>query len=328
MPLRTNAPGRSLAAVILLLMSAVGALAQSATDGSTPVGHSPGAPAGSYSLSGFDNINFFNGNLNFSLPLLQMQGRGGTGHAIQLKIERKWTMNKGPAFFYAFSSGWQEIEAGYGAGALEGRLVVVGSLDECVQGAEAETLVRLTFTAPDGTEYELHDQKTNGASGLTIYSGNCTLQGTPDRGRVFVSSDGSAVTFVSDANITDANGAAFPAAGYLMMRDGSRFRIDAGKVTWMRDRNGNRTSYEYTNDQLSRVVDSLERSATITYRPQTGNNSEQIVYRGSGGATRTLRVWYTTLEQALRLNSGYAPPNLSPVVPRVERDEHHYLFQP
>ena len=59
----------------------VGALAvsicgQTAIDGSTPPGQSPGAPAGSFALSGFDNVNLFNGNLNFSLPVMRIGGRG------------------------------------------------------------------------------------------------------------------------------------------------------------------------------------------------------------------------------------------------------------
>jgi RHS repeat-associated protein len=297
-----NIVPRSLAVVFCIFVLAASAFAQSATDGTSPVGYTPGAPGGSYALSGFDNINFFNGNLNFSLPLLQLQGRGGAGHAIQLQRENKWTMFKGPYTFTAHSNGWQNIQAGYGAGALEGRLA--GMLDDCNPGFEAETLLRLTFTAPDGTEYELRDQLTNGASGSTIYGENCVLLGTPNRGRIFVTSDGSAVTFISDVNITDANSEGYQPSGYLLLRDGSRFRIDVGKVTWMRDHNGNRASYEYTNNQVTRVVDSLGRSVTIRYRGQTGNSSEEVIYSGSGGASRTIRIWYAPLNQALR--SGYA----------------------
>ncbi|HEY3104509.1 MAG TPA: hypothetical protein VGJ69_13030, partial [Pyrinomonadaceae bacterium] len=47
-----------------------------ATNGSTPAGLTPGAPAGSYGLSGFDNINLYNGNMNFRLPLISIGGRG------------------------------------------------------------------------------------------------------------------------------------------------------------------------------------------------------------------------------------------------------------
>jgi hypothetical protein len=65
-----------LASIVALL--SISANAQtSATDGSTPAGMAPGAPAGSYSLGGFETVNYFNGNLNFNLPLLQVVGAAG-----------------------------------------------------------------------------------------------------------------------------------------------------------------------------------------------------------------------------------------------------------
>ena len=79
------------------LRSRLGSLvanAQSATDGSTPTGMSPGAPAGSYSLTGFENVNLFNGKLNFHLPLLQVGGRGSAGYTINLNLERQWRTRK------------------------------------------------------------------------------------------------------------------------------------------------------------------------------------------------------------------------------------------
>src|SRR5712692_4266958 len=56
---------RSLAVVTALVISVICAHAQtSATDGTTPAALAAGAPAGSYSLSDFERINLFNGNLN------------------------------------------------------------------------------------------------------------------------------------------------------------------------------------------------------------------------------------------------------------------------
>lgn len=115
---------RFLVGVLFLLASAIGTFGQSsATDGATPAGYTAGAPAGSYPLSGFDRVNFFNGNLNFNLPFLQLKGRGGSGHSFGLKIERKWRKMKVTNAPYAVGSGgWQSIQAGYGAGGLEGRI--------------------------------------------------------------------------------------------------------------------------------------------------------------------------------------------------------------
>ena len=84
---------RSIAAVgAFILFSLAPAQAQSSypTDGGTPMGLKPGTPAGSYSLSCFDNINLYNGNLNFRLPLISIGGRGSAAHTIMLPIEQQW----------------------------------------------------------------------------------------------------------------------------------------------------------------------------------------------------------------------------------------------
>ncbi|HEY3104510.1 MAG TPA: hypothetical protein VGJ69_13035, partial [Pyrinomonadaceae bacterium] len=67
----------SAAAFVLLLSTTAGkGQTTNASNGSTPAGLTPGAPAGSYGLSGFDNINLYNGNMNFRLPLISIGGRG------------------------------------------------------------------------------------------------------------------------------------------------------------------------------------------------------------------------------------------------------------
>jgi hypothetical protein len=65
----------------------------------------------------------------------------------------------------------------------------------------------------------------------------------PERGTTFVTTDGTSATFISDSTIYDNLWAEeeeriYP-SGYLMTKDGTRFRIDYGKISWMRDRNGN-----------------------------------------------------------------------------------------
>jgi hypothetical protein len=56
------------------------------TDGKTPLALQPGAPAGSYALSELDNINPYNGSLNFRLPLLNVGGRGTAGYTMTLPM--------------------------------------------------------------------------------------------------------------------------------------------------------------------------------------------------------------------------------------------------
>jgi hypothetical protein len=73
-------------------MTASGQSVTSPTDGHTPLGLEAGAPAGSYALSGFDNINLFNGNLNFRMPLLHIGGRGSAQMTVMLPLELKWSV--------------------------------------------------------------------------------------------------------------------------------------------------------------------------------------------------------------------------------------------
>jgi hypothetical protein len=62
--------------LFLLVLTAQAQTSQTTTDKLTPSGLAPGAPAGSYPLSGFENINLFNGNLDLRLPLIALDGRG------------------------------------------------------------------------------------------------------------------------------------------------------------------------------------------------------------------------------------------------------------
>jgi hypothetical protein len=61
--------------ILLVLVWTANAHAQSLTDGQTPLGIAPGSPAGSYPLSGFEDVNLFNGHLSFRLPLAQAARR-------------------------------------------------------------------------------------------------------------------------------------------------------------------------------------------------------------------------------------------------------------
>jgi YD repeat-containing protein len=298
----------------------------SATDGKTPSGLSPGAPAGSYPLSGFENINPYNGNLNFRLPLLGVGGRGDARTAVTLAIDaKKWRVEHHVTThpdtgveldsYAPKPNWWTGIEPGYGPGVLQGRQVGEGarscSSDPFYRWYFYSTLTRLTFTAGDGTEYELRDQLTGGQPAAVS---NPCAQGA-SRGAVFVTADGTSATFVSDAVIYDTNKGAmsrptniYP-SGFLMLRDGTRYRIDGGRVTWLRDRNGNRVSFAYTQGRVTTITDSLGRQVTVVYdltdvAPYTFY--DEITYTGFGGATRTVRVRKGTLGNSFRPNSGYS----------------------
>jgi RHS repeat-associated protein len=168
-----------------------------------------------------------------------------------------------------------------------------------------QMLTRLTFTGPDGTEFELRDQLTNGKP---TYLGDvpCSDSGK-SRGKVFITADGSAATFISDAPIADhkvspmGTNDEVEVSGYLMMRDGTRYYIWKGLVQWARDRNGNRMNFAYDAfKRVQTVTDSLNRQVTITYAGTNGTSYDQINFNGFGGAARTIRVWRATLSASLR----------------------------
>ena len=295
-------------AFIVLLNGVAAAQTTSAIDGSTPLGLSPGAPSGSYALSGFGNVNLYNGNLNFHLPLVRSSGRGKAESVSLLELDTKWTVNHRPVgvdgdILDTPSTNWWTRNAGYGPGVLAGRQSGSGTFT-CSSNSHRyfQTLTRLTFIAGDGTEYELRDQASNGQP--TYLSNPCTAA-APSRGTVFVTSDGSAATFISDTTIYDKLGIGglsviYP-SGYLKLRDGTCFRIDSGNITWLRDRNGNKITFTY--DAYNRVVtitDSLNRQVTFSYADLTSTFSDQITLKGFGGATRTISVNYSNLANVLR----------------------------
>lgn len=302
---------------ILLMLMTVNAVAQRATDGATPLALSPGTPAGSYALSGFDNVNLYNGNLGFQLPLLAIGGRGAAQHSIVLPIKRKWTIEHfvSPEDVHSYlpdDDWWANNDpviggGAFGPGRIVGRYGTFGK-NRCIPSNETDdvytrTLTRLTFTGPDGTEIELRDQLSGGRSKAPICGGPGF-----SRGRVFVSADGSAMTFIADAVIVDEYrlGAwePFYPSGYLLLRDGTRYRFNNGSVEWIRDRNGNVLTFSYgtSNGQPWMIVtDALNHQVKVSSGPNLGSEtSTDITYQGFGGQGRTIRVVHTDLTRALR----------------------------
>lgn len=305
--------------VLLLVGFASATFAQSSpTDGSTALALSTGAPAGSYALSDFESINPYSGALNFRLPIFPVNGRGQAQYTITKKIEPKWVVDR---FYNAFedqfyyspqASTWDNIEPGYGVGALQGRWGGSFNSMNCNRGGGridklyTQTLTRLTFTAPDGTEYELRDTSTGGAPATVPV---CATSGF-SRGKVFVTSDGTAATFISDDVITDQylvdDYGPFTPSGYLMLPNGTRYRILNGFIQWIRDRNGNKVSFTYSGGALTQITDSLNRQVT----PGTG-----VTFKGAGGATRAVQVSTGSLSSVLR--AGYSLKTYAALFPEL-----------
>jgi RHS repeat-associated protein len=350
--------GYTLAAFLLLTLAAGGTLAQSTnpasstTSARTSAGMSPGSPAGTYSLSGFDDVNLFNGNMNFRLPLLAVGGRGSAGYTMTLATSaKKWQVKTDPVlsglclphfdidletgapvekiFCRQVDNGdsftpqwkqWNTLQVGYGPGVMQGRKIGVGTVvkktcDTCpvicnrVSPMYRYTLTRLTFITPDGTEYELRDEATGGKP-VPVEQARCNDASNTgaNRGRHFLSADGSAVTFVSDVDIDDEvrvstsslGSWVFNPSGVLYMRDGTSYRIDNGVVSLIRDRNGNQVTFYYGTTTV--ITDSLGRKVTVEYglTEEPYGKHDKITYYGFGGAERVIRVSKSRLSGVLR----------------------------
>lgn len=294
----------------LLFLLASGARAQSVTDGATPSGLAPGSPAGSYALGGFENVNLFNGSLDVHVPLLTIGGRGEAVAAVAVGVNPEPWIMKGTGVWQDW---WTTLKPGYGPGVLQGRRVGVkfeGVGQSCSQDGLTHyqwTRTTLTFIASDGTEYELRDRQTGGQ---WINAGANYCSTGPSRGTEFVTGDGTAATFISDATITDRNRyytniepIVFP-SGYLILRNGIRYRIVNGLVTWVRDRNGNMLNFTYglnsadpvTYRKVLSATDSLGRTVTFQYTA----SSDTINFAGFGAAARTITINRAELHTAFR----------------------------
>ncbi len=336
--LSTTAPGKKqgfryawlracFAALLLTIATANHVVAQTSMNGATPSGLAPGAPSGSFALSGFDNVNLYNGNMNFHLPLVSVGGRGGAGTVIGLPINQKWTVeqytggNPADPKYYPNSSWWKTTYGvPYAFSTIEGR---TGGdwIGSCMYNSQGDTepvygrtLLRLTFRALDGTEYELRDALTGGQPQNVPRLPNGCPASRPARGKVFVTTDGTSATFISDDDLYDDDALVNTylnetPSGYLLFRDGTRYRFDGGHLSWIRDRNGNRLTFTGSQSGTSpatTITDSLNRQIVITQSisHQTYGLCDSISYKGFGGAERTIWIAYTKLDSALR--SGYS----------------------
>ena len=337
---RLRPTGRSAA----LLLAAAGLVlggpqATSAQVGQTPPALLPGAPAGSYPVSDLEQVNLFNGNMLIRLQLLELKGRGDGAVTVTLPIEQHWRADEvEPNSYFPMFNWWRLGKPGYGPGHL------VRYIDGFNNGGTGLTrLTRIVFVSPDGTEYEFRDMPDNvdpddGDACLVTPGEPCV------RSSIFQTRDGSHMTFVSETPITDYD-TDLTLNGFLALKDGTHYTIVNGEIKEMRDRNGNRFTFAYTQPpqhdnyaytpargpQPSVITDSLNRQVTFAYAlPYNAgtnpNPTDFISFTGFAGAPRTIQVRYSKL--AASLIGGQSIGTLPTLFPNVAWGDATTLHNP
>ena len=294
----------------------------------------PGTPIGSYALSGFESVNPYSGKLNFSLPLISVDGRGSAGYTMNLKLQKSWSIEHNvydPNLYtpesetYPILHNYYPTDVEYGSnieiitgpGIMKAKLAGTNrfgaTLCNLRNPCYDETLTRLSFEQSDGTVIEFRDVLYGGRA-ITVFDSS----NRQSRGTQWVSTDGSNATFISNANIYDnqlknAAGSYFP-SGTLYLANGTRYLIENGWVREVTDVNGNKTIVAFPiKDSLGRDIDFTVNMNPITYEIY----DKTITYKGTNGANRNIKIDYSSLES--RLADGFQidnPPNgLFPLPP-------------
>lgn len=79
-------------------------------------------------------------------------------------------------------------------------------------------------------------------------------------------------------------------------------------MSWIRDRNGNKLFFGYTDGRVTSITDALNRQVTYTYADFVNTVFDQISFKGFGGQNRTLRVNYARLQYSLRTTNPRNEP--------------------
>jgi len=280
-------------------------------NGPTPPAVAVGSPPPSYGFGVVDNVDYFTGNLDINIPLLNLTGRGDVPLALNLPITGTWTVSPttlAPVYPSIFQG--QAVYAP--AGSLSAVYGYSGS------GACAPALTWVVWTSQSGTETNLADEKYGGQP-QTGGNSTCSPQ---DVGRVFHSYDGSSLTYVSNSDVYDFYTESY---GTLYFPSGTRYVFNASETNTetILDRNGNEINVQLnvqgpvgcdgsSDKGVYTITDSVGRTITITYaQSQDCADSDAIQFPGSmqSGVPRTVTVNHNFLSNNL-LISGQSTQSL------------------
>jgi RHS repeat-associated protein len=270
-------------------------------------------------ISGLDNINTFLGQVDIKIPLLTVGGRGSNTASLVAPIYQEWSALEtywdniaqytyDPTYNQRFNPLGVNViprSPGYGPGVMSMKRVWGASINSYW----VDALTTMSFSTADGGTLQFYDKSSQGEPVTQLWSCSQAYCGFA-RGSEFVTTDGSGVTFLSDNPINDINdptylgplGVLYP-SGYMIFKDGTRYRIYQGKVLWERDRNGNRIEFGYdSSGRVTSITDPLKRSVTVEYDFQDVSPyglCDRINYLDFNGNPKTIRVSHKTLSSVL-----------------------------
>lgn len=312
------------ASASFLMLAFYGALpVNGQNDAVTPLAMSPGSPQGSYGLSDIDTVSLFNGRAHIRIPIFGQPGRGQTSSQVALTID-----STAPWQVTPYTDGYGNPGYGLGLSYYTSQVNISGTqysirfvgtgtgANFCAGGYYGDsyifyqTLTRMYLIDPEGTEHEMRDVLTDGQP--VTFTGNCSSAYGALRGKVFVATDGSGATYISDDNINDGIliGSEQPVGGgnggWLLLKDGRRIRI-VGPSFDLKDRNGNKLTSNLT-DTLNRVTTSGTGTQTECGQIFGTPAPLCIYYARKGFAGTERRVWISYTEsqmpEKIRLPNG------------------------
>jgi hypothetical protein len=256
---------------IVLAFSASPVLSQSNSfDSGTPAESRSGLLThSSYAQDKIESVNLANGNLSVNIPIVTIGGRGSATYTVSLSYNSKlWTSQSGKdiqdtyhsgvTFDDALNSSPNRIIIGCGWFISKGPVIKTKKVHinpvTIGQGAGNYfyVLTKAWLVLPDGAEVELRDNLFDGQPGATPPPMHLPIDRM--RGRVWHSTDGSAITYVTTApnGVVDNQ-----LGGFVYFADGTRMEMNNnGKCETIIDRNANELDIDYNGGA---VTDNLGR---------------------------------------------------------------------
>ena len=161
-----------------------------------------------------------------------------------------------------------------------------------------KVLTKVWLVLPDGSEIEMRDRASQGEPNPVDVYPDCTAVNTTDRdrGRIWYSTDGSAITYVTDED----NGVVLNHfAGYVFLSDGTRMRIrNDGSCADIIDRNGDFVHIAYNSPVTGSVTYTDQLGRQVILQPFTEPDGV------STGATVTIKGYSPTADRVIQVDAA------------------------